>query len=121
MKKMKKILAMFLAMAMVLGMSMTTFAAGAPGTITVNNTSAGTKLAAMQIIKPDSTAKTGWAFADGVAGAFTGVFKGTEYQTDGVVDEQKIIWSLIKKQVADTSATIKTPEWAENVPGTVLL
>ena len=58
MKKMKKILAMFLAMAMVLGMSMTTFAAGeTDGTISVSNTTAGTKLSALQIIAPNTEKK----------------------------------------------------------------
>ena len=65
MKRMKKVFAMLLAFAMVMGMSLTTFAANAT-TITVNGM-ADTEDAAVtyvQVVEPDTTNVTGWKFTD---------------------------------------------------------
>ncbi|MEZ3485326.1 MAG: isopeptide-forming domain-containing fimbrial protein [Lachnospiraceae bacterium] len=66
MKKMKKLFAVILSLAMVLGMSLTAFAVDS-ATITVKD-GAGTvlteaALSYLQIIKPDQTTETGWAFS----------------------------------------------------------
>lgn len=72
MKKMKKIFAMLLTLAMVLGMSMTTFAAeGLSATITVNNAEAGAVFGCVQIVKPDQTTATGWDIVDEYYDEFT--------------------------------------------------
>lgn len=71
MKKIKKIMAMLLAMVMVLGMTVTASAAEKV-TITVNgedgepiNVNAeDSKFEYVQVIKPERTARTGWTFTD---------------------------------------------------------
>lgn len=78
MSKVKKIFAIILSMAMILGMSLTTFAdTKDSATITVNDENGnaltiydadenkdGVQLSYLQIIKPDTTTQTGWAFVD---------------------------------------------------------
>lgn len=68
MKKMKKIFAALLTLAMVLGMSMTTFAANATATISVDGlATTGTNTATyVKILEPDVTAEGGYKFVDGV-------------------------------------------------------
>lgn len=82
MKKMKKFLSMLLAMAMVLGMSVTTFAAEVKSaTITVNGGGENAKYGFVQIIEPDETEKTGWKFSNATyEGAFKTAFKKTDAQ-----------------------------------------
>ena len=65
MKKMKKFLAMMLAMAMVLGMSLTTFAAGEPK-ITVSNVPAGATVKYEKIAEAEPTTPLGWSLVDGI-------------------------------------------------------
>lgn len=95
MKKMKKFLAMMLAMAMVLGMSLTTFAAGATATITVNNAGSSATFKYLQVIKADPTKETGWAFVNAdVEKNYTDAFSGKSAQEvikamiEGNVDSQ---------------------------------
>lgn len=59
MKKMRKIFAVLLTLAMVLGMSMTAFAADAKAIITLKNFDKANKVKYMQIIQKDET-KTSW-------------------------------------------------------------
>ena len=89
MKKMRKIFAVLLSLAMVLGMSMTTFADTKDSAeITVTNAEKAT-LTYLQVIKPDQTTTTGWAFCDEViANAYTEAF--------GIDDPQAVI-----KQMTD--------------------
>ena len=91
MKKIKKIFAMIMTLAMVLGMSMTTFAAGETATITINNAGNGT-FAAVRVIEADSTKDTGWDFVDGYAQYFT---KENAFNTN---DTQAIIKGMIHAQ-----------------------
>lgn len=102
MKKIKKILAAVMTLAMVLGMSMTSFAA-ASATIQVENLEAGTTIKAAQVIVPDRQKTTGWDFVDtlGVKEAYAAAF-GIQNPTD--TDYQNIIWGLIK--YADQNATV---------------
>ncbi len=87
MKKMKKFFAMFLTLAMVLGMSITTFAAET-ATITVLNAGDSATLTMKQIIAPNTETETGWEFVNNA---------GTYYKTAfALQDEQAIIWKLIK-------------------------
>lgn len=105
MKKMRKIFAVLLTLAMVLGMSMTSFAANAT-TITVNNLDAKATLTSVQIIAPDQTTETGWAFANNAAASFKKV------GTFANLTDQQIIWKLIK--YADANATVPSGTEAAN-------
>lgn len=93
MSKIKKLFAVILSMAMILGMSLTTFAAPEGTNIVVNNLDDGATLTAVQVIIPDTSTETGWSFAsDDAAKAYAAAFSTT------VTDDnlQDIIWSLIK-------------------------
>ena len=78
MKKMKKILAVILSLAMVLGMSITSFAAGTGKTTTITlNGAAGATVYSQQIVEVDQTNNvTGWKFCtNDAAVAFATSFK----------------------------------------------
>lgn len=77
MRKLRKVMALLLTLAMVMGMSLTTFAATKEtATITVGNAEKAT-LQYAQIIKADRSTSTGWAFVnDDVANAFLSAFSG---------------------------------------------
>lgn len=98
MKKMKKLFAVLLTLAMVLGMSMTSFAKDDNGkpTITVNHASENAKFAIKKLVKADPTKETGWTFETGVYDTY---FK-TAFNE---VDEQTIIKAMIyAKDSTDT-------------------
>ena len=95
MKKMKKILAMVLAMAMVLGMSLTVFADEtskdpSKATVTIKDPAAGDEFYAVQIIEADASTVTGWKFVNG----YTAYFKNDNAFAN--MEEQEIIKDLIK-------------------------
>ena len=92
MKKMRKIFAVLLTLAMVLGMSMTSFAADAKATITLTNFDKANKVEYMQIIQKDETKTSGWAFTNGAGACFTEAF-GLKDSDDA---QQQVIWGLIK-------------------------
>ena len=96
MKKMRKIFAVLLTLAMVLGMSMTSFAATKDtATITVTNADNAT-LTYVQVIKADQSTKTGWAFVnDNVANAYMEAF--------GVKDAQAAIEAMIPTDKVDAN------------------
>lgn len=85
MKKMKKLFAMLIALTMVLGMSVTAFAAE-KATITIDNAGNG-KFSYVQVIEADQTKDTGWDFVDEYAQYFIEAF--------GINDTQAIIKGLI--------------------------
>lgn len=91
MKKMRKIFAVLLTLAMVFGMSMTSFAATKDtATITVNNADKAT-LTYAQVIKADQSTETGWAFVNTeVANAYKTAFKATDDEMMGIVEIPKI-------------------------------
>lgn len=103
MSKMRKLLAILLTFAMVLGMSITTFAAGS-ATITVNKAEPGAKFSKTLIVQADPTTETGWDIVDDYADEFTSAF--------GNIGEQEIIKGMInavdsKKGVAITDFNSK--------------
>ena len=104
MKKMKKIFAVILSLAMVLGMSMTAFAAPASTTITVNGLDANATVTYKQIIRPNTNTATGWEFVDK---ADVKSFDKTigENDTVTVEQEQAVIWKLIKMESGDNTVT----------------
>lgn len=79
MKKMRKIFAVLLTLAMVLGMSMTTFAAGNGGktSITVKHAQDATLKYAQVVVADQTNSVTGWKFVEGYAGAFRTAFNVT--------------------------------------------
>lgn len=91
MKKMKKIFAVILSLAMVLGMSITAFAKDATGNpqITVNNAGENAKFATMKLVKADPTKETGWTFETGVYDTY---FKAA---FNNEADEQVVIKAMI--------------------------
>lgn len=93
MSKIKKIFATLLALAMVLGMSTTAFAASTGGTITIQNAGEGT-FQYLQVIKADNTKETGWDFVnDDIAKNYTDGFNDNNSQ------------NVIKKLIADEEGT----------------
>ena len=96
MKKMKKVLAMLLAMAMVLGMSMTTFAEPNTNEAKINVSGAeGEEVSYtyLQIIVPDQTTVTGWAFASqAIEDAY---LEGYNNGVENKLDAQAVIQELI--------------------------
>ena len=99
MSKVKRILSVIMAMVMVLAMSVPTFAAVQSANITVNNLDENATITRLQIIVPDQTTETGWAFANGALAEFKKVdsFRG--------LSDQQILWKLIK--YADKNHTAK--------------
>lgn len=115
MKKMKKIAALLLAMAMVMGMSLTAFAGEETepvkkekATITVQNAE-GAELSYMQIIKTDETKRTGWAFMnDAVKDIYVTAFGETGEDAD-----QAVIDELINARKASTDGYAETTDIAK--------
>lgn len=63
MSKIKKVLAVFLTLAMVMGMGLTSFAADS-AKIVINNAGGDATFSYLQVIKSDPTKETGWDFTD---------------------------------------------------------
>lgn len=95
MSKVKRILSVIMAMVMVLAMSVPTFAAEKSATIKVTGLDKDATVTYKQIIEPDDTTATGWKFTDpNDAKAF-----------DKNLDEQMIIWKLLKMKSGSTKMT----------------
>ena len=97
MSKIKKVLAMLLALAMVLGTTLTAFAAPKDtATITVKESDGSLSKAALkyvQVIEPDQTTVTGWAFSSAaIEQAYLEAF--------GLSDSQAVIQEMIDLQKA---------------------
>ena len=98
MKKMKKVFAVILSLAMVLGISITSFAETKnTATITVQDAKENASKATLsyaQVIKADQTKETGWAFvSDAVAAEYIYALKGT----NKTFTDQDAIKALIQK------------------------
>ena len=104
MKKMKKIFAVILSLAMVLGMSMTAFAAPTSTTITVNGLDANATVTYKQIIRPNTNTATGWEFVDkaDVKSFDTTIAEGATATDE---QEQAVIWKLIKMESGNSTVT----------------
>lgn len=93
MKKMRKIFAVLLTLAMVLAMSIPTFAKDANNnpTITINHASTNAKFAIKKLVKADPTKETGWTFETGI---YDNYFK----DNFSGADEQTIIKAMISSE-----------------------
>lgn len=101
MSKVKRILSVIMAMVMVLAMSVPTFAGTVtPSKITVNNLDTKATITWLQIIEPSQSTATGWTFTNGALAEFQKVtaFRG--------LDEQQILWKLIKYADKDNKVTV---------------
>ena len=119
MSKIKRIAALLLALVMVMGMSVTSFADETKTTITVTNVDAGSTVTYEQIIVPAPGEVTGWAFTKSTAAeSFKSVIKGGAGNTEK--DDQKIIAGLIvfTDQEATLPEALKAS--AANVNATLL-
>ena len=85
MKRMKKLFAILMTMAMVMGLNMTVFAlpANTKATITIQNAGSGAKFNYTQIVVANPETETGWDIVDEYFDEFTGVdaFVGLDKQT----------------------------------------
>ena len=105
MKKIKKILAAVMTLAMVLGMSMTTFAAASTN-IVVNNLDDAATITAVQVIGPNTSTETGWEFLNGAGEAYAQAFgKGSTED-----DLQDIIWMLMWYEAGGTESNFGHPD-----------
>lgn len=95
MKKIKKLLAMIMAMTMVLGMAISVSAAPGSAEIKIENAGDAAHFTYVQIIAPDPEERTGWTFVNGAGTAFLEAFEET--------DEQDVIDKLIAYKEGDTS------------------
>ena len=95
MSKVKKVFAIILSMAMILGMSLTTFAANLSGTIKVANADGATVKYA-KIVEEDRTSVYGWDFTDAAKQSFVNAWMGRNAGTV-VTDEERdtVIAALI--------------------------
>ncbi len=89
MKKIKRMLALLVAMVMVMGMTVTASAAEAK--IIVDNLDENATITSVQVIAPDTTKPSGWTFVNGVEKAYANAFDKSTSEND----LQSIIWSLI--------------------------
>lgn len=113
MKKIKKIMAMLLAMVMVLGMTVSTMAADS-ATITVENLDANATISSVQVIAPDTSKPSGWNFINGAGTAYASAFNLAPTEENF----QRIIWSLIlykdAKAKVPEGISPATPEQIQN-------
>lgn len=101
MSKVKRILSVIMSMVMVLAMSVPTFAGTVtPSKITVNNLDAKATITWLQIIEPSQSTATGWTFTNGALAEFQKVTAFSE------LDEQQILWKLIKYADKDNKVTV---------------
>lgn len=109
MKKMRKIFAVLLTLAMVLAMSMTAFAANPTEVnIQLNNLNQAKEVKYMQIIGPNTEQPTGWEFLNGAGNEYRKAFPNN--------DDQTIIWKLIFAKEKETNADLTAEQFKTNHP-----
>lgn len=90
MRKLRKVMALLLTLAMVMGMSLTTFAAGSTK-ITVNGLDKDATIKYLQVVEPDTSSTLGWKFCNSsIADAFKTEFGET---TDEAALQALIDWA----------------------------
>ena len=91
MSKIKKVLAVFLTLAMVMGMGLTTFAADGDPTITVKGAGTATTIKYVQVIEPENSER-GWKFTEAAKNAYVEGFnkaQNTNYSAEDIIDMLK--------------------------------
>ena len=106
MKKIKKLLAMIMAMTMVLGLGLTSFAAEYdPATITIENAGTGARFNKVQIVVANPETETGWDIVDDYF---------DEFKSDNAfgadADEQEVLKGMIYA-ATDGSAGVKIEDF----------
>lgn len=134
MKKMRKIFAVLLTLAMVLGMSMTSFAAGTTATINLSGDTLtkDTVIKYLQIVEPDTTSTLGWKFSsDEIANVFIAKFGGTKddalkkvidlgsdsHAANGTINASDKLGAALSELTATNNANITTT--TDGVPNTI--
>lgn len=106
MRKLRKVMALLLTLAMIMGLSVTAFAANT-ATIKIYNLDELAQIQYVQVIKADPSTETGWSFTNEGANAYREIFGG---DSDGTKD-QTIIWNLLKYSNPD----LTLPEGVETI------
>lgn len=105
MRKIRKVMALLLTLAMVMGMSLTTFAAKstAATTITLNNVPEGATVQYVQIVKPDEKSTVGWKFDNSltvnkktIGQIFVEQFDATANTEKGLTAEEVVLSELTR-------------------------
>ena len=134
MKKMRKIFAVLLTLAMVLGMSMTSFAAGTTATINLSGDTLtkDTVIKYLQIVEPDTTSTLGWKFSsDEIANVFKAKFGGTKdealkkvidlgsdsHAANGTINASDKLGAALSELTATNNANITTT--TDDVPNAI--
>ena len=134
MKKMSKIFAVLLTLAMVLGMSMTSFAAGTTATINLSGDTLtkDTVIKYLQIVEPDTTSTLGWKFSsDEIANVFIAKFGGTKdealkkvidlgsdsHAANGTINASDKLGAALSELTATNNANITTT--TDGVPNAI--
>ena len=134
MKKMRKIFAVLLTLAMVLGMSMTSFAAGTTATINLSGDTLtkDTVIKYLQIVEPDTTSTLGWKFSsDEIANVFKAKFGGTKdealkkvidlgsdsHAANGTINASDKLGAALSELTATNNANITTT--TDGVPNAI--
>lgn len=134
MKKMRKIFAVLLTLAMVLGMSMTSFAAGTTATINLSGDTLtkDTVIKYLQIVEPDTTSTLGWKFSsDKIANVFIAKFGGTKdealkkvidlgsdsHAANGTINASDKLGAALSELTATNNANITTT--TDGVPNAI--
>lgn len=134
MKKMRKIFAVLLTLAMVLGMSMTSFAASTTATINLSGDTLtkDTVIKYLQIVEPDTTSTLGWKFSsDEIANVFIAKFGGTKdealkkvidlgsdsHAANGTINASDKLGAALSELTATNNANITTT--TDGVPNAI--
>ena len=134
MKKMRKIFAVLLTLAMVLGMSMTSFAAGTTATINLSGDTLtkDTVIKYLQIVEPDTTSTLGWKFSsDEIANVFIAKFGVTKdealkkvidlgsdsHAANGTINASDKLGAALSELTATNNANITTT--TDGVPNAI--
>ena len=134
MKKMRKIFAVLLTLAMILGMSMTSFAADTTATINLSGDTLtkDTVIKYLQIVEPDTTSTLGWKFSsDEIANVFKAKFGGTKdealkkvidlgsdsHAANGTINASDKLGAALSELTATNNANITTT--TDDVPNAI--
>ena len=108
MKKIKRMLALALAVVMTMAMSTVAFAAQQETTIKVNGTKEGTTFTYAKVIQEDNTTRTGWDIVDTYVSAFKDKFGNNETDEQNLIDSFNEATETDRIQFLSTITTSET-------------